>query len=60
MTRSGATRRVAGPASEGFALLDQSVDFARHVARACDQFAIYEVTAEQVLVRSVATGEVLG
>ncbi len=48
------------PGEEGFALFDQSVDFARHVARAWDQFAIYEVTAERVLVRSVATGEVLG
>ena len=38
---------------------DQSVDFARELARAWDQFAIYDVSEEEVLVRSVATGEVL-
>jgi hypothetical protein len=43
----------------GFALLDRSVEFARDLARAWDQFAIYDVSEEQVLVRSVATGEVL-
>jgi hypothetical protein len=47
------------PVEEGFALLDQSVDFARELARAWDQFAIYDVTENKVLVRSVATGEVL-
>ncbi len=47
------------PGEEGFALLGESVDFARNVARAWDQFAIYDVTEEQVLVRSVETGEVL-
>jgi acetyl esterase/lipase len=47
------------PAEVGFALLDRSVDFARDLARAWDQFAIYDVSEEQVLVRSVATGEVL-
>jgi acetyl esterase/lipase len=49
----------AWPVEEGFALLDQSIDFARDLARAWDQFAIYDVTEEQVLVRSVDTGEVL-
>jgi acetyl esterase/lipase len=49
----------AWPVEEGFALLDQSVDFARELARAWDQFAIYDVSEEEVLVRSVATGEVL-
>jgi dienelactone hydrolase len=49
----------AWPVEEGFALLDQSVDFARELARAWDQFAIYDVTEDHVLVRSVDTGEVL-
>jgi hypothetical protein len=49
----------AWPVEEGFALLDQSIDFARDLARAWDQFAIYDVTEDQVLVRSVDTGEVL-
>jgi hypothetical protein len=47
------------PVEEGFALLDQSVEFARELARGWDQFAIYDVTEEMVLVRSVDTGEVL-
>ena len=47
------------PGEVGFALIDQSVDFALQVARAWEQFAIYEVTEDHVLVRSVATGEVL-
>jgi Protein of unknown function (DUF3293) len=49
----------AWPVEEGFALLDQSVDFARELARAWDQFAIYDVSEDRVLVRSVDTGEVL-
>jgi acetyl esterase/lipase len=49
----------AWPGEEGFALLDQSVDFARALARAWDQFAIYDVTENHVVVRSVATGEIL-
>jgi acetyl esterase/lipase len=49
----------AWPPEEGFALLDQSVDFARELARAWDQFAIYDVSEDRVLVRSVDTGEVL-
>jgi acetyl esterase/lipase len=49
----------AWPVEEGFALLDQSVEFARELARAWDQFAIYDVSEDQVLVRSVDTGEVL-
>lgn len=47
------------PPEEGFALLDQSVEFARQVARAWDQHAIYDVTEDRVLVRRVDTGEVL-
>ncbi len=49
----------AWPVEEGFALLDQSVDFARELARAWDQFAIYDVSEDGVLVRSVGTGELL-
>jgi hypothetical protein len=49
----------AWPVEEGFALLGQSVDFARALARAWDQFAIYDVSEDRVLVRSVDTGEVL-
>jgi acetyl esterase/lipase len=47
------------PVEEGFALFDQSVDFARELARRWDQFAIYDVTQDRVLVRSVETGEIL-
>ncbi len=47
------------PVEEGFALLEQSVDFALQLARAWDQFAIYEVTEDAILVRSVESGEVL-
>ncbi|MGB8195789.1 MAG: DUF3293 domain-containing protein [Acidimicrobiales bacterium] len=47
------------PVEEGFALFDQSVDFALALARSWDQFAIYDVTEHHVLVRSVETGEVL-
>lgn len=47
------------PEEEGFALLDRSVDYARQMAKTWDQFAIYEVTEDEVLVRSVATGEVI-
>ncbi|HEY5437413.1 MAG TPA: DUF3293 domain-containing protein [Acidimicrobiales bacterium] len=47
------------PVEEGFALLDQSVEFAIQLARAWDQFAIYEVTEDEILVRSVDTGDVL-
>jgi uncharacterized protein DUF3293 len=49
----------AWPVEEGFALFDQSVEFARELARAWDQFAIYDVSEDEVLVRSVDTGEVL-
>jgi acetyl esterase/lipase len=49
----------AWPVEEGFALLDQSIEFARDLARAWDQFAIYDVSEDHVLVRSVDTGEVL-
>ena len=55
----GRDPRGAWPVEEGFAMLDQSVEFARELARAWNQFAIYEVTEEHVLVRSVDTGEVL-
>ncbi len=47
------------PVEEGFALLDQSVEFALQLARAWDQFAIYEVTEDEILVRSVDSGELL-
>jgi acetyl esterase/lipase len=47
------------PGESGFALVDQSVDFARQLARTWDQFAIYDVSEDEVLVRSVGTGEVL-
>ena len=47
------------PDEEGFALLDQSVEFSRQVARVWDQVAFYEVTEETVFVRSVSTGEIL-
>lgn len=55
----GRHRDGAWPVEEGFALLDQSVEFARELAKSWDQFAIYDVTEDQVLVRSVRTGEVL-
>jgi dienelactone hydrolase len=55
----GRDPRGAWPVEEGFAMLDQSVEFARELARAWNQFAIYDVTEEHVLVRSVDTGEVL-
>jgi hypothetical protein len=55
----GRDPRGAWPVEEGFALFDQSVDFVRDLARAWDQFAIYDVTEQHVLVRSVETGEVL-
>lgn len=47
------------PIEEGFALLDQSVERTLQLARAWDQFAIYEVTEDEVLVRSVDSGDVL-
>jgi len=47
------------PAEEGFALFDRSVEFSRELARAWDQFAIYDVSEDGVLVRSVDTGELL-
>ncbi len=50
----------AWPGEAGYALVDQSVDFARQLARTWDQFAIYDVSVDTVLVRSVGTGEVLG
>jgi acetyl esterase/lipase len=55
----GRDPKGAWPVEEGFALFDQSVDFALELARAWDQFAIYDVTEHHVLVRSVETGEVL-
>jgi hypothetical protein len=47
------------PDEEGFALLGQSPDFAKALARAFEQFAFYEVTEDEVLVRSCADGEAL-
>jgi len=49
----------AWPGEEGFALFGQSIEFARELGRAWDQFAIYDVTEDRVLVRSVETGEIL-
>jgi acetyl esterase/lipase len=49
----------AWPAEEGFAVLGHSVDFARDVARSWDQYAIYDVTKDRVVVRSVDSGDVL-
>ena len=49
----------AWPGEEGFALFDQSIEFARELGKAWDQFAIYDVTEDRVLVRSVETGEIL-
>ena len=40
-------------------MLDRSVEFARELAETWDQFAIYEVTKDHVVVRSVDTGEIL-
>lgn len=47
------------PDEVGFALLEQSEQFARALARAFDQFALYDVTEEGVVVRGCADGEVL-
>jgi acetyl esterase/lipase len=47
------------PGEEGFALFDRNTDFARELGKVWDQFAIYDVTEDRVLVRSVATGEIL-
>ena len=47
------------PDEAGFALLDESVELARQIARVWEQFAFYEVNEEIVLVRSVTTGEIL-
>jgi hypothetical protein len=47
------------PDEVGFALLEQSGQFARALARAFDQFALYDVTEEGVVVRGCADGDVL-
>ena len=47
------------PDEEGFALLEQSAQFARARARAVDQFALYDVTDRGVVVRGCADGEAL-
>ena len=47
------------PDEEGFAMLEQSAQFARAVAKAFDQFALYDVTERGVVVRGCADGEVL-
>ncbi len=47
------------PGESGFALINRNVEFARQLARTWDQFAIYDVSEDEVLVRSVDTGEVL-
>jgi len=59
--RDSRGRDTAGewPDELGFALVDTDVELARSIARAWDQFAIYEVDEHGVRVRSVATGELL-
>lgn len=59
--RDSRGRNLAGewPVEEGFALVGVDVAVARAVARAWDQFAIYEVDEHRVRVHSVATGEIL-
>ena len=47
------------PDEEGFALLEQSAQFARAVARSFDQFAFYDVTPAGAAVRGCSDGEVL-
>lgn len=47
------------PDEEGFALIEQSTQFARAVARAFDQSALYDVTEHEVLVRGTEDGDVL-
>ena len=48
------------PDEEGFALLGQSEEFAKALARAFEQFAYYEVGEDAVLVRSCADFGALG
>jgi hypothetical protein len=47
------------PDEEGFALFEQSPDFAKALAKAFEQFAFYDVTENSVLVRGCADGEAL-
>ena len=49
----------AWPGEKGFALFDQSIEFARELGKEWGQFAIYDVSEGQVDVRSVETGEIL-
>ncbi len=60
--RDARGRDTAGgwPDELGFALVDADLDLVRSIARAWDQFAIYDVDPQCVRVRSVSTGEVLG
>ena len=48
------------PDEVGFALVDQSAEFARSLARSFDQFAYFEVTSEALLVRASYDGALLG
>ena len=59
--RASLARDPAGrwPDEEGFALIEQSSTFARAVARAFDQFALYEVSEDGVRVRGCDDGELL-
>ena len=61
VVRDSKGRNLAGewPVEEGFALVGGDVALARTIARAWDQFAVYEVDEHRVRVHSVATGEVL-
>ena len=54
-------RDVSGqwPPEHGFAVLGAHVEAVRRLACAWEQFAIYEVDEDRVLVRSAPTGEVL-
>jgi acetyl esterase/lipase len=47
------------PDEQGFALLGQSDEFVRALARAFEQFAYYDVLEDAVLVRGCADGEAL-
>jgi len=68
MTARGLTvrpSRARDPSGEwpdevGVALTDVTGEFARRLARTFDQFAIYEVTGEQVVVRDSRDGAVIG
>jgi hypothetical protein len=47
------------PDEEGFAVLAETPEFVRVLARSFDQFAYYDVSEDGVLVRKSADGSVL-